>query len=109
MARSSMLIFQSDLHSKNGHFPKGNIFRAILNKIPTQFFEDFEFTTLNFMWKNKKKKKNKDTKAIFYNKRTFGVITIPNFKLYYRSIVIKICFNIKTDKLINRIMLKNKK
>jgi hypothetical protein len=65
MARSSMLIFQSDLHSKNGHFPKGNIFRAILNKIPTQFFEDFEFTTLNFMWKNKKKKKTKILKQSF--------------------------------------------
>jgi hypothetical protein len=28
--------------------------RAILMKIPTQFFKDIERTTLKFIWKNKK-------------------------------------------------------
>ena len=63
------------------------VFTAITIKRPTQFFTNLERTILNFKWKNKKLR---IVKTILYNKRTSGGITMPDFKLYDRAIVIKI-------------------
>ena len=61
-------------------------FKAILIKIPTQFFKDMERAILKFIWIGKKPK---IMKTIINNKRTDEASTIPDVKLYYRAIVIK--------------------
>jgi hypothetical protein len=62
-------------------------FNTILTKIQTQFFIDFERTILNIIWINKKPPRI--AKIIMSNKRTSEGISIPDFKLYYRVIIIK--------------------
>jgi hypothetical protein len=80
-------------------------FNAIPIKIPIQFFKDLEKATLNIIWKNRKPK---IAKTILYNKRTSGGVTIPDFKLYYRSIVIKKSLDTDIKKsLINGLISKN--
>jgi hypothetical protein len=56
---------------------------------------------LNFIWENKKPR---IAQTIIINKRTFEDITMPDVKLYYRAIVIKLhAIGIKTDPLNNGI------
>ena len=61
-------------------------FNAMPIKILASFFKDFEKTVLNFIWKSRKLRIDK---TILYNKRTSGGITILDFKLYYRAIILK--------------------
>ena len=62
-------------------------YNAIPIKIPTQFFNELERTILNFIWKKIHMLWIAET--IVNNKISSQRVTIPNFKLNYRAIVIK--------------------
>jgi hypothetical protein len=62
-------------------------FNAIAIKIPTQFFKELERVIGRFIWNDKKPR---IAKTFLNDKRTSGVITMPDLKLYYREIVIKL-------------------
>ena len=59
---------------------------AIPIKITLAFFTELEQTLLKFVWNQKKKKK---ANIMLKKKTKVGGTTIPDFKLYYKAVIIK--------------------
>jgi hypothetical protein len=74
-------------------------FNAIPIKIPTQLFNELQRAICKINWNNKKPR---IAKTILNNKRTSGGITMPDLKLHYRAIVIKITWYWYSDRQVDQ-------
>ena len=74
-------------HSQNVYATQSELhFQCYPDQIPMTFFKELEQTAVKFLWNQKRPR---ITKKLLKRKNKAGGIIIPDFKLYYKAVIIK--------------------